>query len=790
MPVYHEQDISTSLSYSENFGRNLLEVQLSRFYKSFQQLPGHPDVPGGAVYPGDIRFSDEWEFQSFEEDANHNGRWDAAETFTDINGNGAYDVGEPFEDVNHGKNGVWDPGEYFVDNDSDGVFTEGKDQFDSRLWDAFGEGKWDDAENFTDKPTDLNLDGDYDDPGEQANGILDLEKLPVASGDEGVDETEAYFDGDVFLGEPFRDVDQDGSFNPFEPFSEPGFSNGTWDPGEPFQDLNGNGVWDAVLDEFITCDCPSNHDLNHDGRYNSPNEPFPPNMPFIEGMTVLDYNRNGKFDLPNGRWDPGEPYVDENGNGQYDNADGFFDRGYEKRTYYQDRRAEIWTLKGSFTSQVRREHEIKTGLELRYNKLQMADIRYPYYRYSSEFPATGPWPERGVFRDFYTREPIQGGFYLQDKIEYGTMTAKLGVRYDFYLQSKDLTQQFEIDPNDSKVTEEEFIQLVTGQQAVKSRNRVSPRLGVAYPVSDVAKVYFNYGHFYELPELHFMYARPTQFGVPLYGNFNLDFMKSIHYELGIQYAISDEYALDVSGYYKDQFGQLNTYQVYYQGAERNFFTNIDYGRSRGLEIQLDKKRGGYVNGYVNYQYGYAYGKASAEQQNYYDALNLGGFNYLALKEYPLDWDVRHQLTLNLDVRVVPGDHPRIFGVRMPDDWGINLLWQYGSGFPFTPDRTYPGITSQLQGRQTPTNYLRMPARSTVDLRFNKDFQIWKTNYSFSVYVYNLFDHKNVENVYLKTGRPDTNQNNSGIIAPGTERDRDPWNLGPGRNIQMGISMDF
>jgi outer membrane receptor protein involved in Fe transport len=319
-------------------------------------------------------------------------------------------------------------------------------------------------------------------------------------------------------------------------------------------------------------------------------------------------------------------------------------------------------------------------------------------------------------------------------------------------------------------------------------------LGVAYPVSDVAKVYFNYGHFYELPELHFMYARPTQTGVPLYGNFNLDFMKTIQYELGIQYAMSEDYSLDVSGFYKDQYGLLNTFQTSIpevnSGGATNFYVNLDYGRSRGLEVQLDKKRGTYVNGYINYQYAYAYGKSSAEVSNYYAALDLGGFHFIPLKEYPLDWDVRHQLTLNLDVRITRGDHPRIFGLRMLDNWGVNLLWQYSSGFPYTPDRVYPGIQSQLQGRQVPTNYLRMPARSTVDLRVNKDFQIWRANYSLTLYVYNLFDRKNIENVYTTTGRHDTSQNLSGIILHGTEKDRTPMYLGPGRNIQLGISLSF
>jgi outer membrane receptor protein involved in Fe transport len=775
IPVIDERDVSTSLSYSENLGRSsLLEVQLSRFYRRFLQLPGHQTEPGGVVYPPDFVFEDEWESQTSIQDANKNGTWDAAEPYVDINGNGRYDSGEPFEDINKGKNGVWDPGEFWIEVDGqDGYSREGGDIFRAEF-DTYGDGKWDDAEDFRDT---------------NGDGILNPERLPVARGAEGVDEAEPYYDGDIFLGEPFRDVDQDGVFHASEPYTdlyndkcEPS-PNGQYDACDPYQDLNNNGVWDQFLDEFVTCDCPANNDLNHNGKYDGPNDPFSSDMPFIPGVTVMDLNKNGKYDAPNGIWDPAEPYSDLNGNGQYDGRDGFYDRGYERRTYYQDRRSKIWTLKGSFISQIRREHEIKTGLELSYNELQMADIRYPYGRYNGTFQDAGPWPDRGIFRDFFTREPVQGAFYIRDKIEYGTMIAALGVRYDFYLQSKDITAKIEATPEPGK-NEQSFVESVTAEKTLKSRNRVSPRLGMSYPVSDIAKVYFNYGHYYQLPELRFMYGRATQgsSAVAVLGNYNLNYIKTIQYELGIQYAMSEEFTLDVSGFYKDQFGLLNTQDVNVAGRNYSFYDNLD--------IQVDKKRGAYVNGYINYQYAYAYGKNSAEVSNYYARFDLGGVQFIPLKEYPLDWDVRHQITFNLDLRVAKGDHPKLFGVRMLDNWGINLLWQYSSGFPYTPDRTYPGIARQMQGRQVPTNYNRAPARTTVDLRMNKDFLVWKTNYSLTLYVYNLFDRRNVEQVYTTTGRPDTSRNFGGIIVPGTERDRNPLYYGSGRNIQLGISMNF
>lgn len=760
VPQYQEEKKVLSLQYTHNVSKSTFYgIQLSKFDYDFLQQPGDPNNPGGGEVPGDYLFRDEWERFT---DVNNNGVWDNAEKFWDVNGNGKYDIGEPFIDSNKGKNGIWDPGEPYTEKSpEDHTFTQGVDEFDPDLQDLSGDGIWNGAESFVDT---------------DSNGRFDPERASIAAGATGIDSPEPFLDGDINLGEPFDDVDENNIYEEREPFFDEN-RNGIWNPGEPWTERIFNGYYDQVLDKFITCLCPENNDLNRNGRYDGPTDPWTPGVPFV------DRNKNGKFDNINRTWDPGEPYTDLNGNGQWDNADGFFDRGGERRQYYQNRHSTLWTLKFDLTSQIRKEHEIKTGAMIEYNKLYYADIRYPYERYSGSIPDNGPWPDHGLFRNFYVREPTRGAMYIQDKLEYGTMIAKLGLRYDFYLQSEDIYQ-----------LEEEIaeIQRLTRETIVRGRNVVSPRLGVSYPVTDKAKVYFNYGHFYQLPEFQFIYARGTQGSTAnrLVGNFNLDFQKTVSYELGIQYAISDVYRLDLSGFYKDIYGLLNTRQVTSGTFSTSFFDNNDYGRSRGLEVQLDKTYGNYVSGYVNYQYAFAYGKNSAEVSNYY-ASAAGGVDKIPLQEYPLDWDVRHQITVNTDILINKGDHPYLFGARMPDSWGINILWQYRTGYPFTPTRNFPGEYIFLVGAQDPPrNSKRIPATSKVDLRFHKDFNIWKLNYSFSFWVNNVFNKKNIINVSPNTGRPDTRQNPNGIVLPGREIDRSPLNYEYGRNIRVGLSMQF
>lgn len=101
--------------------------------------------------------------------------------------------------------------------------------------------------------------------------------FPLNEGDEWTWEVEGvrdsvpepYIDGDVNLGEPFLDIN----------------GNGVYDHGEPFEDLNG------------------------DGDYDGPDDPWTPGVPY------LDINSNGKYDPPNGKWDEGEYFVDLDSNG-------------------------------------------------------------------------------------------------------------------------------------------------------------------------------------------------------------------------------------------------------------------------------------------------------------------------------------------------------------------------------------------------------------------------------------------------------------------------------------------
>jgi len=724
-----------TFAFSPSFLRDTFgELKINRYVQKFEQRPGGDT-------PGDFVMRDNWESYT---DANNNGRWDPAEPFIDYYEDGFF--GEPFDDVNH--NGIFEP---FVDNfDTSTQDINGNGQYDSNIGEPFsdlnGNGVWDRAEAIINDQFWIDNNGNgvfdegdsvYTDALGYGNGVYDPQLRDMIN----EDRPEPYTDGDVIIGEPYIDVDLNGTFN-----------------GPP---NNPNGP-DIFLGSW---------DLNFNGRHDGPNDPY------VEGVPYRDLNNNGIYDEPNGNYDYGEPYVDLNGNGRFDYSDRFWDFGFDQWALYHKTNQTINTFDLNLTSQVAKQHEVKSGIKFQELTLRMNEVQYPYSNYDGPVDG-GPWPDRGVFRDFYTRKPKQGSFYIRDKMEYGEMIANIGFRYDFYIQANELLGNPDV-----------VSQTVVEDDIFSSQNKFQPRVAFSFPVSDKAKLFFNYGHFYQLPEFRYFFRRPTQassaFGIV--GNPNLSFEKTISYELGIQTRIGLDYIITISGFYKDYYGLLNSIRETYGPISTDVYGNIDYARTRGFEFSLEKRYGHFFAGELQYEYTYAYGKNSTNSADYFRRFMN---QEIPLSERPLDWDIRHQLTVTGDIRAAKGRHPQIGIFKLPDDWALNFIWQFKTGKPFTPDENYPGLV--LIGREQPLeNSRRMPFTSTMDLRFDKNFQIWKLNYTATLRVDNLFDSRNINDVYESTGLAYTDFNDNGQIVTGVSpRDEDPTNYDAGRNIMFGLSLNF
>ncbi len=733
-PVVNDRTNNFSISAEHTLSKNsFYRAQVSHFVKRFLERPGDPNNPANGKNPDLFLFEDE--FESFED--NTDGQYDVGESFFDKDGNGSHDEDEPWVDA--GANGKWDDAEPFLDTFRDDTTADGKSVYTppnpltgfpgDPFEDVNGDGVYEAAERFTDT---------------NANGRFDIERRRNWNLNSTTNAPEPFHDGDLILGEPFIDMDKDGKFGPG--------------------------------DRFITCNCPENQDLNFDSKYDGPSSAYSPGLPF------RDLNGNGIYDPPTGGvWQPGQRYIDANGNGQYDLGNNGFAApgGYLQQTFYENSSTTKTTAKFDFNSQIA-SHYFSSGFQLDLTKLTMAQISYPATRYSG-IPDFQEFGDRGIFRDFYTHRPIIADVYVGDRVEYGQLIANLSLRYDFFFQASGL--------NDIRAAEP-----FANQVQDPIRNKISPRMGFSYPISERAKVFFNYGHYFQLPSLDQFYQRSTQGGsaAKLIGNFNLDYTKKIKYEFGSEVLLSNDYRAVLTGFYNDDFGLVNTQTTRFGADQVTDYQNLDYGRTRGVEAEISRVGGGYVQGYLDYQYSIALGKSSSDASNYVNLLNA---QEIPIQEFPLDWDQTHQITLNVNVNVPNGDHPKLFGLKMPDNWNLNFIWQYGSGFPFTPSALYPGLPT---GRNdfSRTGSLRKPPTSQVDLRFQKSFRIWKQDYTLQLWVNNLFDRKNwaPTGPFQNTGRTNTNRvigiTDYNVVTLGTPFQNDPRLFEPGRNIKLGLSVDF
>lgn len=696
---------------------------------------------------GDGRYND---FNESFSDGNGNGRWDQGEAFQDW-GNGRFDEGEPFSDVgidgiprsgDTGEaNGIWDAGEPYYDSNGNGqhnAFTGVRfaDSDADGVWDwtdTNGNGRFDISDQFEEFYSDILIDDGVD-------GRPDTRDLGEGNGR--YDPGERYFDvigdGEWDQADTFVDRTGDGVYNGGEPFMDHGPDrdfetydlgqwNGLYDVGEDYEDLDGDGSY-----TYATAD---------NGRWDS-------------GEPYQDRDGDGEYDSPNGRWDRGEPFVDANLNGRWDEE---YQGAFRQHSPYSRTESIQYTLRAHMESQVTSHHQIKAGAEFRQHFLEQQTIQYPYYRFvpaEGSVEATGLWTDRGVFRNFWDAPPLEGAVWLQDQYEWEDLILKTGARYDFWIVRGIFGDGGTVPDTLRKTLE----------------NKVSPRLGVSYPISERDKMYFSYGHFSQVPELSSIYNSNEQgaSALALKGNYELKSPKTVAYEFGIDHAFSDFVKVDVKAFFKDFRDLIQATRTVNEATNRPewVYQNSDYGSARGMEVVLDKRYSSYTSGNMSYTYQFATGKNS-------DSFDGYGSSATTPREFPLDFDQRHSLSINFDFRVMQNQHPSLLGVRLPAEWGVNLLWQLGSGFPYTP---------QLFGREVGArNSARLPWTSTVDVIFDKGFNLGGLRYNVFTEISNVFDRDNVRTV-------DTEYR----TWYGDNRDisRNPARLNAGRQIEVGFEVGF
>ncbi|MEM6344978.1 MAG: carboxypeptidase regulatory-like domain-containing protein [Bacteroidota bacterium] len=373
---------------------------------------------------------------------------------------------------------------------------------------------------------------------------------------------------------------------------------------------------------------------------------------------------------------------------------------------------------------------------------------------------------------------------------------------------------------------------------------VMPRISFSFPITDVASFFAHYDVLSQRPgqlfqtqssllagrisDYVFLENRPTSTII----NPNLRPEITIDYEAGFKQRLGGNMALTISAYYRELRNQIrfrrfaNAYPFSY-----DTYDNLDFGTVKGFSFAYNMRRTRNVALQASYtlQFADATGSDFSSARAVVNFLEGVGVLRVPL---PINNDQRHRFTANVDYRF-SGARPQSWGPKMTiggkdiyplRDFGINLTGYIGSGTPFTKNAVaVPSVTSGVnivnQTEGTP-NGVRKPWQFRIDGRIDKTFAFGgnvKTNgegkefrsraYGLNVYltVFNVFDTRNVINVYRFTGLADDDgflssdtgrQTTVSQIDPQayvdlyTLRVANPSNFSVPRRIQLGLMFNF
>jgi outer membrane receptor protein involved in Fe transport len=438
----------------------------------------------------------------------------------------------------------------------------------------------------------------------------------------------------------------------------------------------------------------------------------------------------------------------------------FYEQGDDSE--YADNKSVTYRGKADATFQVNINHQFKGGLELIAHNIQVHE--------ESE-----PWPSGAQFKDEYTKNPFEIAAYIQDKIEYNYLIVNVGLRFD-YAEPKatmwpDINRFGYFDENNNWI--------LADQVTVDPKTQLSPRIGLAHPITEDAVLHFAYGHFFQNPDYNSLYynlRKDLSTSLPLIGNPNVKAQKTVSYEAGIKYRLSESWALDLTAWYRDITDLLSTLQVSYLSQDYVVFYNSDYASVKGIDLTLRKRYSNYFSGSLDYTYMIAKGNNSEPLGGYFDAF---ADEEIPHQEYFLDFDQRHKIALNLNFNIPENSGLDLLGMDILSNFNLNVIFIANSGLPYTP---YVDPTVRID-----VNSGRKPWTSTVDLRAIKTIPFGVVSAALFLEITNLLNAENVVYVYPRTGKPfDTGE--SGLVGSSPDADHNPSYVGPPRIIKMGVQI--
>jgi len=361
------------------------------------------------------------------------------------------------------------------------------------------------------------------------------------------------------------------------------------------------------------------------------------------------------------------------------------------------------------------------------------------------------------------REPTVTSLYINDKYESGDLVVSAGVRIDNFMMDdwkmKDPSNPG-WDESNQGIIDSEFSESET-------KSVLQPRLGLAFPVSDQTVFHLQYGKFAQMPELDLPYAS-TRYMHLVWGGqnytpdpmgFDLDPIETTQYEVGMSYQFAPSAAIDVTAFAKNTTGQIvisknrevdidNTYGV---AQDAPYYENGDFTTVNGFEFTLRTRRISNLQTYASYTWSDARG-INSDPNTGAGNLSQEALSPPPLMISPLYYHNKHRGAVALDYR---------FSEGMLNGLGVNFEYKVNSGHPYTlsdggmGQRAADGgaILADARSRepQEPVGSSTTPWQRYANLKVDYNLSLGGVGVTLFAYVNNLFDTKNVINVYSRSG---------------------------------------
>ena len=343
------------------------------------------------------------------------------------------------------------------------------------------------------------------------------------------------------------------------------------------------------------------------------------------------------------------------------------------RTQYDTSRINSVGFSSEMTYAIGRQHEVKGGFQLNYDRINSYLVAFS--------GGTGEIAEEVN----WSGKPVRAGLYIRDNFSGDDLFAGFGMRLDYYNPDGD-----------------------------NPKWKLSPRLGMSFPLGEFSKFYFNFGDFYELPETEKLIGSFNNYmdSTGYMGNPQVDVPSVFSYELGFEREFSRQYLFHVSGYFNDYVNQIGETELDSNGSFSYIsYANNVYGSIKGFEFSLRKRYGRFFKGsfIYNFETG-SYGRFG------YDDIEIKANPYFRL----------------LLIFSSPGDWKNFLR-----NISASLLYTHKGGnyFSYDPYATEPFSPNG----PTYINNLKWEDEGYWDLRLSKSFNSGRLAFRFFVDVNNVFD---------------------------------------------------